>query len=116
MASSNIAKLQKAYPWIKTPLVCCAPMRMIALAPLTVEVSKAGGIGFLGSGTDTSHLRAHLMQASDLLSENPSTTLPTPNNDDSILPLGVGVLNWGADLKKACAAFKSYTPAAVWFF
>lgn len=56
------------------------------------------------------------MQASDLLSENPSTTLPTPNNDDSILPLGVGVLNWGADLKKACAAFKSYTPAAVWFF
>jgi len=42
MASSNIAKLQKAYPWIKTPLVCCAPMRMIALAPLTVEVSKAG--------------------------------------------------------------------------
>jgi len=54
------------------------------------------------------------MQAYDLLQENPSSQLPTSHED--VLPLGVGLLNWGADLAKACNAFKNYIPAAVWFF
>lgn len=36
------AQLVKDYPWIQAPLVVGAPMRLIALAPLAVEISKAG--------------------------------------------------------------------------
>jgi hypothetical protein len=35
-------KLKKDYPWIQTPLVVSAPMRLITLAESAVEVSKAG--------------------------------------------------------------------------
>jgi hypothetical protein len=34
--------LIKDYPWITLPLIANAPMRVIANAPLAVEVSKAG--------------------------------------------------------------------------
>ena len=36
-------RLKKHYPWVKTPLIIGAPMRPIALAPLAVEISQAGG-------------------------------------------------------------------------
>jgi NAD(P)H-dependent flavin oxidoreductase YrpB (nitropropane dioxygenase family) len=39
---SNIAKLKQDYPWIRTPPVVGAPMRLIALADMAVEISKAG--------------------------------------------------------------------------
>jgi hypothetical protein len=38
----NMQKLKKDYPWIQTPLVVGAPMRLIALADMAVEISKAG--------------------------------------------------------------------------
>lgn len=41
-----IKTLKKDYPWIQTPLIVGAPMRLIALADLAVEVSKAGMLYF----------------------------------------------------------------------
>lgn len=38
----DIQRLKEDYPWIQTPLVVGAPMRLIALADMAVEVSKAG--------------------------------------------------------------------------
>lgn len=38
----SIQKLKTEYPWIQTPLVVGAPMRLIALADLAVAISKAG--------------------------------------------------------------------------
>jgi hypothetical protein len=38
----NMQSLKKDYPWIQTPLVVGAPMRLIALADMAVEISKAG--------------------------------------------------------------------------
>lgn len=35
-------RLKKDYPWIQTPLIIGAPMRLIALADMAVEISKAG--------------------------------------------------------------------------
>lgn len=32
----------ETYPWVQEPLIACAPMRLIALEKLTVEVSLAG--------------------------------------------------------------------------
>ncbi|EAT88908.1 hypothetical protein SNOG_03703 [Parastagonospora nodorum SN15] len=107
---NNIQRLKKDYPWIQTPLVVGAPMRLIALADMAVEISKAGGIGFIGAGTDVSDLRSHLQNAVQLLSSHP---LPTQNNT---LPLGIGFINWGADLPTAIPLIASFKPAAVWFF
>lgn len=41
---SVVHRLKADYPWIKTPLIASAPMRLIALAKLSVEVSKAGNV------------------------------------------------------------------------
>jgi hypothetical protein len=38
----DIQRLKEDYPWIQTPLVVGAPMRLIALADMAVEISKAG--------------------------------------------------------------------------
>jgi hypothetical protein len=37
-----VEQLQKDYPWIQTPLIVGAPMRLISLAELAVEITKAG--------------------------------------------------------------------------
>lgn len=42
MKEPGVQRLKKDYPWIKTPLVVGAPMRLIALADMAVEISKAG--------------------------------------------------------------------------
>ncbi|KAF2185032.1 inosine monophosphate dehydrogenase [Zopfia rhizophila CBS 207.26] len=109
---SDIEKLKKDYPWIQTPLIVGAPMRLIALAPLAVEISRAGGIGFIGAGTDVSSLSSHLQYAQDLLSNLPS---PLPSSSDT-LPIGVGFINWGASLSASLPLLQTFKPAAVWLF
>ncbi|KAF7195994.1 Nitronate monooxygenase, partial [Pseudocercospora fuligena] len=49
-------RLKADYPWTKAPLVCGGPMRLIALASLATEISRAGGLGFVGAGSDVSNL------------------------------------------------------------
>ncbi|PSN60592.1 inosine monophosphate dehydrogenase [Corynespora cassiicola Philippines] len=110
----HIARLKEDYPWISTPLVIGAPMRLIALAELAVEISKAGGIGFIGAGTDVSDLDKHLTHATSLLSYSPSPS-PLPSRANT-LPLGIGFINWGAQLAPALDAIRTHRPAAVWFF
>ncbi|KAL6706866.1 hypothetical protein ACN47E_005009 [Coniothyrium glycines] len=105
----DIQRLKKDYPWIQTPLVVGAPMRLIALADMAVEISKAGGIGFIGAGTDVSNLSTQLQNAQRLLS---ATQLPTAPG----LPIGIGFINWGAELSVAMPLVAQYKPAAVWFF
>ena len=41
---TSIKRLKHDYPWIQTPLIVGAPMRLIALADLAVAISKAGTI------------------------------------------------------------------------
>ncbi|KAF2645645.1 oxidoreductase 2-nitropropane dioxygenase [Massarina eburnea CBS 473.64] len=106
----DVRKLTEDYPWIQTPLVIGAPMRLIALADLAVEITKAGGIGFIGSGTDTDDLSIHLQSAQKLLENSPSSI------SSSTLPIGVGFINWGASLATALLAIEKYRPAAAWFF
>ena len=100
-----------AYPWIHNPMIVSGPMRLIALTPLAVAVAKAGGFGFLAAGTDTSDLKAELERSRDLLQK-----YLIEGADPTILPIGVGFINWGASLNTALEAIKMHTPAAVWFF
>jgi nitronate monooxygenase len=71
---------------------------------------QTGGIGFIGAGTDVSGLESYLEDASNLLKD---TNLKTTNGT---LPLGVGFINWGADLSAALPLIAKYRPAAIWFF
>ncbi|KAH8731412.1 oxidoreductase 2-nitropropane dioxygenase [Phaeosphaeriaceae sp. PMI808] len=106
---TQIQQLKQDYPWIQTPLIVGAPMRLIALADMAVEISKAGGIGFIGAGTDLSDLSTHLSVATTLLA---STHLP----QSPTLPIGIGFINWGADMAVAIPLIVQYRPTAVWFF
>ncbi|KIV99178.1 uncharacterized protein PV09_09131 [Verruconis gallopava] len=103
------SELQAIYPWTKSPLITSAPMRLIALSKLCVEVSKAGGIGFLGSGNDQTNLEDELQKAVDLCK---AASLPT----SPVLPIGVGFINWGADLDEAARCVEKFRPCAVWLF
>lgn len=100
-----------SYPWVVEPLVASAPMRVIALSSLAVAVSRAGGIGFLAAGSDLGDLQDDLEEAARLIKDT-----PVPGAAPDTLPIGVGFLNWGADLSKALEAVRKYIPAAVWFF
>ena len=99
------------FPWIKHPLIVSAPMRLIALAPLAVAVSMAGGLGFIGVGYDLSNLEAELQKAKALCYKHGFAS-----SDKGVLPVGVGLINWGADLTVALKVLKDYPPAAVWLF
>ncbi|KAF2141753.1 uncharacterized protein K452DRAFT_298419 [Aplosporella prunicola CBS 121167] len=105
--------LKQAYPWIQEPLVASAPMRLIALAPLAVSVSLAGGIGFLAAGTDTTTLSDNLNSARSLLSKH-HPPLQTAHPD--LLPIGVGFITWGASLPAAFDILRKHPPSAVWLF
>ena len=54
--SQNIAKLQKALPWIKIPIVVNAPMGGFAGPSLATSVSRANGLGLIGSTNDSSFI------------------------------------------------------------
>ncbi|CAG8970966.1 hypothetical protein HYALB_00000947 [Hymenoscyphus albidus] len=115
MATPHIKSLESDYPWItpSIPLITSAPMRLISTAPLAIAVSRAVGLGFLGSGTDVSTLP-------DLLSECTASfsSSPIPNTPPEILPIGVGFICWGASLSDAIKAIAEsrLKPAAVWLF
>lgn len=91
-------------------------MRLIATPKLAVEVSLAGGIGFLAAGLDVSVLPSQFQAASDLISASTLSNLHPPN---ACLPIGIGFINWGTDLpglESSMAEIKKWKPAAVWFF
>lgn len=74
-----------------------------------IDRSVTGGLGFLGAGSDTSNL-GEMFESSIKLLDN---KLPTK---DGLLPIGVGFLNWGADIEEAVTQIGKYRPCAVWFF
>ena len=112
--TQHLQLLKKTYPWIQTPLVISAPMRVFAGPALATAVSRAGGIGFMGPGATPSELDTALSSARSLLSQKEtekSTSLPkTP------VPIGIGFQTFDADLEVAVREIKKHIPAAVWLF
>ncbi|KAL8713535.1 MAG: hypothetical protein Q9220_002397 [cf. Caloplaca sp. 1 TL-2023] len=100
-----------SYPWVKEPIIISAPMRMISFAPLAIAVSRAGGIGFIGAGSDLDDLESYLHEAAEMVKQN-----PIRGHTADTLPIGVGFLNWGADLHVAVREVEKFRPAAVWLF
>ncbi|GIZ49402.1 hypothetical protein CKM354_001243200 [Cercospora kikuchii] len=106
-------QLKKDYPWTKAPLVCVAPMRLIALASLATEVSRAGGLGFIGAGSDASNLESILEEAKQQI-----TGAQVLKEVNDVMPIGIGFLLWAGEelLNEALPLLAKYKPAAVWLF
>ena len=106
-------ELQRDYPWTKSPLVAGAPMRLISLANFATEISKAGGLGFVGAGNDVSNLGPVLEEVKSVQGNE-----PTLNGVKDVLPVGIGFLIWAGDrlLKEALPYIEKYRPAAIWLF
>ncbi|KAM3414888.1 hypothetical protein BST61_g10031 [Cercospora zeina] len=106
-------RLKKDYPWTKSPLVCVAPMRLIALASLATEVSRAGGLGFIGAGSDASNLEILLEEAKHQVAGAQVLRVV-----DNVMPIGIGFLLWAGEklLNEALPLIAKYRPAAVWLF
>ncbi|OTA23538.1 hypothetical protein BTJ68_12653 [Hortaea werneckii EXF-2000] len=88
-------------------------MRLIALSRLATEVSKAGGLGFIGAGSDVSTLESELEAVKKAQADSPALS-----HIHDVLPVGVGFLLWAGDqlLKKSLPILEKYKPAAVWLF
>ncbi|OAL27217.1 hypothetical protein AYO20_09815 [Fonsecaea nubica] len=104
--------LHDDYPWTTAdlPLVVSAPMMKITMGRLAVSVSANGGIGFLAGGFDLSSLLQNLSEAAEYAK---STNVPLR---DGLLPIGVGIQNWGSSLELLAEALEKHPVAAVWFF
>ncbi|OAP62317.1 hypothetical protein AYL99_04520 [Fonsecaea erecta] len=104
--------LHNDYPWTSPdlPLVVAAPMMKITMGRLAVSVSANGGMGFLAGGFDLSSLLQNLSEAAEYAK---STNVPLHNG---VLPIGVGVQNWGASLPLLIQALEKHPVAAVWLF
>lgn len=84
-------------------------MRLIALSKLACEISNAGGLGFIGAGSDVSTLESELEKAKASL---------TVKSSNGTLPIGLGFLLWAGEklLQEALPLIERYKPAAVWLF
>ncbi|KAG4436244.1 hypothetical protein IFR05_008263 [Cadophora sp. M221] len=113
MGSTHTETLKAQYPWTLSPLIVSAPMRLIATCPLANAVTRTGGLGFLGAGTDVSTLSSLLSEATMSFQ-----TTPLPQTPDGILPIGVGFICWGADLSITLSVLEAapLKPAAAWLF
>ncbi|KAJ4378125.1 hypothetical protein N0V83_000958 [Neocucurbitaria cava] len=118
MASSRAApRLVDTFPWVTSPFIVGAPMRVMSGPHLALAVSKAGGLGFIGPGAKPEDTATDLTTARDLLSNLPTTTtLPPSFKSEKRLPVGVGFQLWNGDLNIAAKAVQQHSPCAAWLF
>ena len=93
-------------------------MRLISLASFAVEISKAGGLGFVGAGNDATNIGPGDLASVLEEVKNQCANVPKLNSIKDALPVGVGFLCWGGEklLQDALPALETYVPAAVWLF
>jgi nitronate monooxygenase len=106
----QLQALKRSYPWISTPLIISAPMRVFAGPALAVAVTQAGGIGFIGPGAKPTDLENFLSESRRLLEASPSIS------DDPTQPIGIGIQTFDADISIASEAIQKHKPSAVWLF
>ncbi|KAJ5294611.1 hypothetical protein N7508_009432 [Penicillium antarcticum] len=106
------ANLLSRYPWVSSPFVVSAPMRVMSGPALAIAVSRAGGLGFIGPGAKTQDTSDDLEEASSLLRQAANTI----SNTGSALPVGVGYQLWADDINIAVAGIEKYKPCAAWLY
>jgi nitronate monooxygenase len=77
-----------------------------ATAPLAIAVTRAGGLGQLGSDNDLVDLEKQLSTVSK----------EVDRTSDGLLPIGVGFLLFIVDINEVMALIRKHRPAVVWLF
>ncbi|KAH6985893.1 hypothetical protein BKA56DRAFT_715350 [Ilyonectria sp. MPI-CAGE-AT-0026] len=115
----SASKLLSRFQWVTSPLIISAPMAGAATPRLATEVSKAGGLGFIGAIADLrtespqlSALDAELSEARGLLGD----VLPA----SSPIQVGAAFITSDASMTTfadtALPVLAKHRPAAVWLF
>lgn len=91
-------------------------MRVMSGPALAVAVSRAGGLGFIGSGVKTQDTGVDLDEALSLINKARASSLFKTLPSSSPLPIGVGFQLWGDDLNTAIAAIEKHKPCAAWLY
>lgn len=116
-AARSHGRFAKVFPWVVSPFVIAAPMRVFTGPDLAFSVSASGGLGFIGPGAKPEDTAADLATVQELLSNTSLTAFPTAFSvGGEKLPVGVGFQLWNGDLEAATKAVKDYQPCAVWLF
>ncbi|KAM0247893.1 hypothetical protein ACHAQJ_009663 [Trichoderma viride] len=114
----STTRISTWFPWVETPVIANAPMAGVVGPELAVEVTKAGGLGFLGCIADFSEnspqvakLDADLIKTRQLLG-----AAATPGQ----LRIGVGFLTCHKTVvnfaSTALPVIQKHKPAAAWLF
>lgn len=101
-------------------------------ASLATEVSKAGGIGFIGAGVNLRHVHSELTKARTLFgnrisNESASATVDAGGStepqdrqgrpsSENVLPIGIGFLCFALKVDDVVAILKQHQPAVIWLF
>jgi nitronate monooxygenase len=109
-------KLSNVFPWVISPLIVGAPMRIMSGPRLALAVSKAGGLGFIGPGAKPEDTAKDLKTVRELLREIQGSTFPDSYRSGNVLPVGVGFQLWNGDLQSAAKAVGEHHPCAAWLF
>lgn len=110
------ASFSKFYPWITSPFVISAPMRVLSGPHLAFAVSKAGSLGFIGPGAKPEDTAADLSTIQELLDNTTTGALSAYAQSQSKLPVGIGFQVWDGDLTTATRIVQRYNPCAAWLF
>ncbi|GIJ92094.1 hypothetical protein Asppvi_011069 [Aspergillus pseudoviridinutans] len=115
----DVAKnISRRYPWVSSPCIVSAPMRVMSGPALAVAVSHAGGLGFIGPGVKTQDMLADLEEATALVNKmrTSSSIFNALSAAEYPLPIGVGFQLWSDDLEVAVAAVEKFRPCAAWLY
>ncbi|RYP77357.1 hypothetical protein DL771_001152 [Monosporascus sp. 5C6A] len=91
-------------------------MRVMSGPHLALEVSKAGGLGFIGPGVKPDDTNADLATVRELLGRTSVNNPVIHFSFDETLPIGVGFQLWNGDIEVAVRAVDQYRPCAAWLF
>ncbi|KAJ3494550.1 hypothetical protein NLG97_g4012 [Lecanicillium saksenae] len=91
-------------------------MRVLAGPELAVEISTAGGLGFIGPPLKIGDAAADLAKAAELAQASTSAPVQEAQSSSGILPVGIGFQTWTTDLYEALNALQQNKPCAVWLF
>jgi nitronate monooxygenase len=94
-------------PWTKSPLIVNAPMGGFAGGALAATVTQNRALGMIGA-IMPADLEKELSVAHERLNHN--------DNEDGMLPIGVGLLPFVSPLSDVLPILKRYRPTVVWLF
>lgn len=83
---------------------------------MAVQVSAAGGLGFIGPPAKIGDAASDLTKATELVAASSSQVLQSHQAESGTLPVGIGFQTWATDLQEALMTLERNKPCAVWLF